>query len=147
MHHQPKPSLNQMMSCDLFDANPLYEPLLHYCQLDIESTFIQIVLKIPTLWFKKMHLEMSSGKWWPLYLWLNVLINMLFSKCINGLVQERCKSIANALELRLSCTNPSILNMYLFFGVSFNANCHCSAWEWYENKPISICENHSTETD
>ena len=27
---------------------------------------------------------------------------------IDGLVQERCNSIANALELRLSCTNPSI---------------------------------------
>ena len=26
---------------------------------------------------------------------------------VNGLVQERCNSIANALELRLSCTNPS----------------------------------------
>ena len=28
--------------------------------------------------------------------------------CIDGLVQERCNSIANALELRLSCTNRSI---------------------------------------
>ena len=27
---------------------------------------------------------------------------------IDGLAQERCNSIANALELRLSCTNPSI---------------------------------------
>ena len=27
---------------------------------------------------------------------------------INGLVQERRNSIANAMELRLSCTNPSI---------------------------------------
>ena len=27
---------------------------------------------------------------------------------IDGLVQERCKSIANALELCLSCTNPSL---------------------------------------
>ena len=30
---------------------------------------------------------------------------------INGLVQERRNSIANALELRLSCTNPSILSL------------------------------------
>ena len=28
--------------------------------------------------------------------------------CIEGLVQERHNSIANALELHLSCTNPSI---------------------------------------
>ena len=27
---------------------------------------------------------------------------------INGLVQEKCNSIANALDLRLSCTNPLI---------------------------------------
>ena len=32
--------------------------------------------------------------------------NFIFN--INGLVQKRCKSIANALGLRLSCTNPSI---------------------------------------
>ena len=29
----------------------------------------------------------------------------------DGLVQERRNSIANALELRLSCTNPSIYEM------------------------------------
>ena len=28
---------------------------------------------------------------------------------INGLVQERRNSIANALELRLSCTNPGLV--------------------------------------
>ena len=28
---------------------------------------------------------------------------------VDGLVQERCNSIANALELCLSCTNPSML--------------------------------------
>ena len=27
---------------------------------------------------------------------------------IDGLMQERCNYIANALELRVSCTNPSI---------------------------------------
>ena len=31
-----------------------------------------------------------------------------FMEYINGLVQERCISIANALELCLSCSNPSI---------------------------------------
>ena len=31
----------------------------------------------------------------------------------DGLMQERRNSIANALELRLSCTNPSILFMSL----------------------------------
>ena len=40
-------------------------------------------------------------------------MSLLFSRdiyrYIDGLVQERRNSIANALELRLSCTNPSIL--------------------------------------
>ena len=31
---------------------------------------------------------------------------------IDGLVQERCNSIANALELRLSCTKPSIYSQH-----------------------------------
>ena len=41
----------------------------------------------------------TSGGQWPAYLTKSI-------HHIDGLVQERCKSIANALELRLSCTNP-----------------------------------------
>ena len=37
-----------------------------------------------------------------------LLQRMQFSAYIDGLVQERRNSIANALELHLSCTNPSI---------------------------------------
>ena len=36
------------------------------------------------------------------------IVRHLIHFYINGLVQERCRSIANALELHLSCTNPSI---------------------------------------
>ena len=32
---------------------------------------------------------------------------------IDGIVQERCNSIANALGFRLSCTNPSIHGPHL----------------------------------
>ena len=39
---------------------------------------------------------------------------------IDGLVQERCNSIANTLELRLSCTNPSICTCpFVFLDVFF----------------------------
>ena len=31
---------------------------------------------------------------------------------IDGLVQERCNPIANALELHLSCTNPSVWTIF-----------------------------------
>ena len=36
---------------------------------------------------------------------------------IDGLVQERHTSIANALELRLSCTNPSLCDIELALGL------------------------------
>ena len=37
---------------------------------------------------------------------------------IDGLVQERGKSIANALELHLSCTKPSIYHIYIMLQYS-----------------------------
>ena len=37
---------------------------------------------------------------------LHILQN--YQQCIDGLVQERRKSSALAMELRLSCTNPSV---------------------------------------
>ena len=39
-------------------------------------------------------------------LWLTDQVIMLMPYHIHGLVQERRNSIANALELRLSCTHP-----------------------------------------
>ena len=44
--------------------------------------------------------HLSFGIWWTYIRDLTVHFN--------GLVQEKRNSIANALELRLSCTNPSI---------------------------------------
>ena len=35
------------------------------------SNFSEILIQIPAFWFKKMHLKMSSWKWWPLCLGLN----------------------------------------------------------------------------
>ena len=35
-----------------------------------------------------------------------MVVTLMGGHQIDGLVQERCNSIANALELRLSCTNP-----------------------------------------
>ena len=41
------------------------------------TNFIQILIGIQTFSFKKMHLKMSSAKWRPFYLGLNVLTFML----------------------------------------------------------------------
>ena len=42
---------------------------------------------------------------------------------IDGLVQERCNSIANTLELHLSCINPSIYNCTTAFIWSYHFCC------------------------
>ena len=47
------------MACHLVDAKPLSEPMLEYCHLD---PWKQTLIEIETFSFKKMHLNMSSGK-------------------------------------------------------------------------------------
>ena len=42
------------------------------------TNFSEISIKILTFSFTKMHLKVSSGKWWPFCLGLNVLIDFLF---------------------------------------------------------------------
>ena len=96
-------------------------------------------ISIRTFSLKKINLKLLFGKLWPFCLSVNML--MTRSHCIgetlakmfqtsinhqcttwsknqafyfNGLMQERCNSIANALELRLSCTNPSTC-IWVFF--------------------------------
>ena len=103
------------------------------------TNFSEILIKIQNFSFMKMHLKMSSWKWQPSCLGLNILrqvwndhhlywcgVSPLQTyECIQdrtqgwgwgcykigylyGLAQERLNSSALAMELRLSCTNPSI---------------------------------------
>ena len=84
-----RPSLVQIMACCLFGTKPLFEPMLVYCPLETIDTKKQISMKFhltfksflswkcirkccwqngvhlsKTVSFKKMHLKMSSAKWW-----------------------------------------------------------------------------------
>ena len=43
--------------------------------------FSEILSEIHTFSFKKMHLKMWSGKWWPFCLGLNVLILVILDRC------------------------------------------------------------------
>ena len=61
--------------------------------------------------------------WYPIYYY------------IHGLVQERCNSGALAMELRLSCTNPSIygfvwntLTQFSLFAGMFSESHHVEVW-------------------
>ena len=106
IHHLP---LVQVMAWCLTWANAIsvsVEPL--------GTNFNGIFIKIHWFSFMKLDLEMLSAKWPPFWWGLDVIMggNVLLWKWviivyIDGLVKERRNSIANALELRLSCTNPS----------------------------------------
>ena len=57
-------------------------------------------------------------------------MNASMTKHIDGLVQERRNSSANALELRLSCTNPSILSHLL-----------CVSWNQWDDMLSTFISN------
>ena len=59
-------------------------------------------------WRWDNHVTASAPMKQPCKMWANK--NPRRTDDIDGLVQERRNSIANALELRHSCTNPSIYN-------------------------------------
>ena len=60
------------------------------------------------------YLHLTGGLWSMFYVYFVEILPCYTHvykevlKYIYGLVQERCNSIAVALELRLSCINPSI---------------------------------------
>ena len=71
-------SLVQIMACRLDGAKPLSEPMLEYCWLgpwEQTSPPSEILIEIRPFSFKRMHWKMSSEKWCPFCLRLNVLNN------------------------------------------------------------------------
>ena len=72
------------------------------------------------------------------------LVITMQSQHIDRLVQERCNSIVNTLELCLSCTNPSIWNMSAHDPINqniFPSICHhCCCLSWLYFSPyVFIC--------
>ena len=62
------------MACRLVGAKPLSTPMLEHCLIQTLGTnCCEVLSEISTFSFKKMHLKMSSGKWPPFCLGLNVL--------------------------------------------------------------------------
>ena len=62
------------MACRLLGDMPLSEPMMEYCELDLNlgTNFLEILIEIYIFSFKKMHLKMSSGNWQPFCIGLNV---------------------------------------------------------------------------
>ena len=86
------------------------------------TNFNEILIKIHIFSFKKIHLKMTSGKWSPFCLGLNVLTDMhrwmensslkpdhsTWQRHVDGLVQDCSVSSALALEILQSCTKHSM---------------------------------------
>ena len=73
MSWQTRAPLVQIMACRLFGAKPQPEPMMTYCQLNHRSNFSEILFAIQTFSLNKMHFKLSSAKWRPFCLGLNVL--------------------------------------------------------------------------
>ena len=63
------------------------------------------VITCPWPWYLLLAQQSQYLLW---IFWKKIDHNVKGLQHTNALVQERCNSIANALELHLSCTNPSI---------------------------------------
>ena len=58
-------ALVQIMACCLFGAKPLSKSILLLSIGTLETNFSEIFIKIQNFSFTKMHLKISSAKWWP----------------------------------------------------------------------------------
>ena len=68
---------------------------------------------------------------------------------LDGLLQERHNSIANALELRFSCTNPSIYTL-VAYGPCQDTATHlkmqCSYKQTQEVSDKLVCRSHKVKS-
>ena len=62
------------MACGLIGTKPLSEPMLDYCQLDPCEYFNENLINVQQFSLKELHVKMSSAKWRPFCLGLNVLM-------------------------------------------------------------------------
>ena len=78
---------------------------LNQCWDNVNWTnFNEIVIKIPIFPFKKMHFEISSEKWWPFCIGLNVLIAVDFP----GLTYaQRCEPVYDPILINWKKTKQS----------------------------------------
>ena len=120
------------------DAHDSRISRLHYGKYSATSNNTFIVSKI----FTRHITDCLWGGVWGVSCGLTsdryptLIIDTLY---IDGLVQEICNSIANALELHLSRTNPLVCNIMLQqILVSRYFNVYCKPWwQWQHNCPKS----------
>ena len=64
-HHRAQSTLVNVMDCRLFKDKPLTDQMLNYCQSDHRYNLQQNLNRCMKIFFKEMHLKMSSTKCQP----------------------------------------------------------------------------------
>ena len=110
------------------------------------TRFSEILIEIHSFSFKKMHLKMSSGKWWPFCLGLNVLNRLcprttIFIQQIlsyRGRLTKLALQLAFAYHKKLSNLKPAFnLKLWIDFWWRFiiiknTDSSHGAFWlKWY----------------
>ena len=79
MHQWTRSSSVQITACCLFSANPLYKPMINYCQLDCKQHISEIYIEMEASLFKEIQSKMWSAKCQPFSSDLNVIKSHWFS--------------------------------------------------------------------
>ena len=98
------------------------------------TNFSEILIEIRPFLFKKMHLEMASGKWRPFCLGLNVLNHHWSGTHFNDVVSLRYFHFKSAFEnvtCKMSCIlfNPQYVNLSWNFSVLTPWSLRNGHWE------------------
>ena len=91
------------------------------------TKFSEDLIKIHIFSLKKMHLKMSSGKWWPFCLGLNVLIFSLLTQDSHYDIMIKADSInvvANHVDWQIIATLPMCM-IYWHDKMKSNVLTHC----------------------
>ena len=114
----PKPPTNHLAR---HTPGPI--SILYWIFIPPPQTHCSFKLKIQKAWNKIKRcscscIEMEMSSFWQFFhhgLHKMTTSSAASKEHVDGLVQERCNSIAKALELHLSCTNPSIWSSMMTF--------------------------------
>ena len=83
----------------------------------LRINFSEMLIEIQTFSFKQMHLKMSSAKWRPFYLALNVLIPLYFTQLIT-----LCYRRPTMITQKKVLGNFSVVTSNLYFRVLWKEN-------------------------
>ena len=108
MRHQTKPSLFQIMACHLTSTKPSAEPCWNSVDWTPGNNF-QLNFNQNTTFFIQENVfeNMSSGKWRPFCLGLNVIIELVMSQLMFGMPTQNTWTTKQNIGMGLASINPS----------------------------------------